>query len=1042
MAIGEPPPNFTHYEWAAIGVLRAIRRDLVLPRIEDWKRRVTWDVRLRQNIQSAFANLECLSDRQGSHAREGLIGQRSREDLNGLLEERGHELFNAFFYCAILAFGERWLIPVTLGAQSPAREDLGKQFNRRMRYLASLRVPYRLHWDDLPAYGSQILPCTGGTAPSFYGFVREAWDLYRERCREQKVPEVPADHAGYWLGRLGLLHKEVDFGAGHQSAVMATLEPHADDSREYPTVVLTSILPEAFEKKDRQVLYEILREEYSGGSLADSPKYEGLYAVPYVRIAHNPRIPNLAIEIPSIDARLKSVFPFPDEDGLVAYRALFDTTAPTGPVPLLESTAINTSALYRLIPRMFPDGPWLDRRLVCAEGGPVDFGRLHALATFWDNLFEPTVKALHTAVPPLIMELWNVLFPDESGTSFGDLKRNVYSLAVDENRLLVCLASADWDAAPLAQLARELNDALGDTDASRAELFKLNRDWREHDLGLAASSLAPTQPEVALKNFLERGAPNARAVIVVDKASLAIPEGDPSATSFYAATYPIYWLFESAVREMSERGPATRGLRAVRQRMPHPYFCSNDDGYPSVSLNLPSGEAYKDYRRTVLSGVNYFGMPLKTDGLVEAGEKAEAMIWRDGALVGTAELDSHDPIDAIYALRKEWLRVALGEPGRLPCVIRARAKERDLHVPETIEIEQDGLVHKLSDKQSSNAAQANWRLVVNYKLSLLALSTDSILKGLATATQSPFLHVSSETERAGASHPTIGVLQWPRGNPARIDSVAATELGERVRASYRELMEKRIFDAYSVGHPLKNRLAPVYAQLQELLEDRVGVSREHREQLSRLASLIKRAVGFSDLVTILYRIQERGASAVLDEASRFSEEKPLVDVLGRMEKNAQTILARSASIKRRLAVTRADNEQWFVRASVNERRRRPADLLYDVVFDELLHNAIEHGESETDEIVSVTLCVEKLDDGCALIVLKNKARSEFQGPSTWTLWNSRNAPAGGGVGLQFCNMMLTSGGFGRLYYRREDPGGPSLAAFGLQLIGLEREEGV
>ncbi len=392
--------HFEPYEWAIIGLLKQVRDELIGPKINRWIKVLENDRGkdkeiLRWNLASAFLNVwGMLDDEETKGDLEKNLRCHSGIDpsrylwpeelrkfpiacLKELLATKGYLLFNSYYYVVMEAFGEKNLVPLSPGFD-PTKNNQ-EHFHKALRHFDNLQLPFRLYNREEYAlsYSSQLLPFKGGVSPHY---------VHTRMLSADRNGETRAHNIKDFLGDLGLLHKREDFIQGHLTALIEVVRSDPSFGGENAidgvlgAYVLTCIIPDAFDQIDEETLVEIVRDQQNLGAISDLSQVrgkagEGIWPNPNADktdFAEEKRI------LEAINDKLRCLISQDTENSFLGVRAQFKTDADKG---LISPYAINVEGLYRVIPMLFPSGPWLDRSLVCMDPGepfPIELDRMES----------------------------------------------------------------------------------------------------------------------------------------------------------------------------------------------------------------------------------------------------------------------------------------------------------------------------------------------------------------------------------------------------------------------------------------------------------------------------------------------------------------------------------------------------------------------------------------------------------------------------------------------------------------------------------------
>ncbi|MFC1572889.1 hypothetical protein ACFL6M_04740 [Candidatus Eisenbacteria bacterium] len=134
-------------------------------------------------------------------AYEGKWSGKVRDNMCKLLYEKGHLLFNSYYYMALDAFGERTLVPVV--PESAAWED----------HYQRAAVPFHLNRGYRESYGTLVMPMRAGISPRLCELFEE------DKLKEEDETRLEQN----FLGQLSILLKREDYVHGHLSALVGVL---------------------------------------------------------------------------------------------------------------------------------------------------------------------------------------------------------------------------------------------------------------------------------------------------------------------------------------------------------------------------------------------------------------------------------------------------------------------------------------------------------------------------------------------------------------------------------------------------------------------------------------------------------------------------------------------------------------------------------------------------------------------------------------------------------------------------------------------------
>jgi hypothetical protein len=406
--------HFTPFEWGVINLFEKINDRFIIPKFDIWKNGIAEDKFLRFNLLSGFLNIYYLLNEDVAFENDCrkaiktkfeqnnfnidslhisyLNGSIEKENeryvplLEELIDNQGFLLFNSYFFNVVISNGEKSLKPSILGynfgkTDSDILEKCFQYFNQN-------RLPYRLYNFQQFALtnSNQILPFKGGITPH-YVFLSTLPGYI----------ETAAHRDNNFLENFSMLFKREDYLQGHLSSLIHTIKTSNSFSNSNEPIgayMLTSIIPNAYDDKDKNTIHNIITDFDERGNLSDT-HFEMIYD--FESIWTNIFFPNSdfknEIELAKkIRKNLKELLS--TQDSIIFLKGVFINDNPN--FNICQFVVMDFSKLHTMTNNIFPNGPWLERSLVCNVDNfdtkkreiPIDLKRLSEYNKFLTKIFK------------------------------------------------------------------------------------------------------------------------------------------------------------------------------------------------------------------------------------------------------------------------------------------------------------------------------------------------------------------------------------------------------------------------------------------------------------------------------------------------------------------------------------------------------------------------------------------------------------------------------------------------------------------------------
>lgn len=372
----EPEIILNKLDIATILFFSKVKDQIVERVIRRWLKQLTsskFNAGLAENIFNAFRNVENILDTKNDFEKKekdelGKILYDSKDLgnlLKRLLREKGHLLFNFYFYKVVNTNFDQYLNPFIIGIENIINSY--NSFNTIYTALNDGKIPFRIYnsQEFLNTYRSQLLPINGGLSPIYTS---------ESISSKKNIPSLLVDN---FLLQLSLLHKREDFLQAHFSALIKSIRDHqvfgANTNAPVFTVVLSSVMPNAFIKRDSNHFDKLILEIQSLGCFSGFKKLSGVqYSLkkPVFFEKHidlGKRFDGKENELMSLTEQSRKILLEEQNHNLLYnYQRTEIVINPEERdkqkdwKPLFVHFTININAYEDIINKMFPTGPWFE----------------------------------------------------------------------------------------------------------------------------------------------------------------------------------------------------------------------------------------------------------------------------------------------------------------------------------------------------------------------------------------------------------------------------------------------------------------------------------------------------------------------------------------------------------------------------------------------------------------------------------------------------------------------------------------------------------
>lgn len=719
--LADAKAGFTALDFAIITLLQIVKCEVVEPKIKRWQDNLDQPSQetTHHNLAAGFLTIWPQAEAHVHLLGEDPLTQTLQQklsdfvwgkdtllpkaELKRLLKDCGHILFNSYYYTLIQEFGERGLVPAIPGSTYPVDRDA---YRKLQDFIQRSCLPLHVTGHYTDNYSTLLLPLRAGITPRLL-------QLYFAG-----IQDTPTWRIGNFLGDLAILHKREDFVHRHFCALIAAMGNPSDasgsprdvspgPSQQFGAYVLTSVIPNSFDKDDETTLAKVMLDWTHAPVQAIHSGLRRTIRGIHTQLQWTGRGATGKSEASGGQIRetLREALENLSHDGAYLLRGqAYDSGH-----EVARMSAVNIEGLQRLLANQFPDGPWLDPAVV-SKGEQssnsiqpvIDINRLRSLCEALENLTSLSTGSAdrqrslnqlleNTGFASFVSAVWpdysresviqcdeldSALFIEPIFDSGGLLKGRLILFrgltpGHSDDKQVPNIAGSTREA--IATISKSLQLGLDShvlPGATNPFFTKISRIWNEDyafanrisDTQVSERESSEARIAHAIRQLMSAD-PSIRGLALLTMHQIYIPDLiTPSEETRVQASetllsYPSFWLLESLCHYFAEGIRVDQFAQSDRRvDMWAPPFRSSDAQIkliPSVDQNANAAFA---------SALTYLGIPIV--GWLPPAEASQSNAWSINS--GTLS----DDISAIYA---KHLRSRLEAGANEPSLARAWA---------------------------------------------------------------------------------------------------------------------------------------------------------------------------------------------------------------------------------------------------------------------------------------------------------------------------------------------------------------------------------